>query len=385
MQWRSSRTSSSTSGSKAKDAGSVNALLEASRQAQRREGSSKALLSPRSPSGYHAGSHINPGLLFQNSEDLQLAGKHRRQTAGPIPQSWSKEIVDVKKAIQARRSRRLAPSGSRTPVKWSIAQADYRPRSLREECVKRFLIDMDHGGPLLDDVAFLPMHVKKVLLDLAPKIAPLNDASLDAILLEAEDLGRVQSEQSAEQEEDWEAVNDGQDLTEERKIESLDLSNSRISLAMLRQVMLQEAGGSSGNDVILRLPMIRHLNLSSSSFTISAGLLSILSHAPLKSLSLAGLPCNLYLPLQSIALAIPSLEYLDISDTEWMDWSHLAKLDWTTLFLNLSTLKLTGCAGLSPNASYLDPEGRSGGPAILLQAMSTVREAGRTRWLDIVA
>ncbi|KAK9893666.1 hypothetical protein P389DRAFT_106638 [Cystobasidium minutum MCA 4210] len=362
MTWRSNRNSSSTSHSKGPEAGSVNALLEASRQAQRREGSSK------------------------NSEDLQLAGKHRRQTAGPIPQSWSKEIVDVKKAIEARRSRRSPSSAKQTSARWSAAQADYRPRSLREECIKRFLVDMARGGPLLDEVAFLPIHIKKLLLTLAPKIAPLDDASIDALLLEAEDVARLDVEQAPQQEEDnWEFSNEEQDLPEERKIDSLDLSHSTVSLAMFRQVMLQESDIPGGNHVIFRLPMLRSLDLSASSFTISSGLLSILSHAPLRRLCLAALPCNLYLPLQSIALALPALEYLDVSDTDWMDWSHLTKLDWKTLFLNLTTLKMTGCEGLSPNASYLDPEVKSGGPAILLQAMNTLREAGRVKWLNIVA
>jgi hypothetical protein len=248
---------------------------------------------------------------------------------------------------------------------------------------------MASGGPLLDEVAFLPMHLKLLLLDSAPRVAPLNDASLDALLLEPEDIAKADAEQGQDGLQDglqgWEAKDNDAELIPERQIDRLDLSHSRISLAMFRQVMLTETDGPGTGQPILRLPKLRSLNLSSSTLTLTASLLAILSHCPLQKLSIAGLSCNLYLPLQSIALALPTLEYLDISDSDWMNWSHLAKLDWCNLFPQLTTLRITRCEGLAPNASFQDPEGKSGGPAIIMQAMSTVREAGRVKWLDVIA
>lgn len=383
MQWRSGRSSSPA----AKQEHSVNALLQASRLAQRKEGSSKRFATP-TPS-YSADSYSNPGLLFQNSEDVQIASKHRRQTAGPIPQSWSKEIVDVKKAISARRARRNIRVPSEADSRWSRVQAAYRPTTLKDECVKLFLTDMAGGGPLLDQVAFLPMHIKMRLLELAPRVAPLNDASLDALLLEAEDLARADADEQQSHEPDavadWESTGEDTDLPPERKIETLDLSYSGISLAMFRQVMVQESSTAGLVQPILRLPKLRSLDLSSSSLSLTAALLTVLSHAPLRTLAICNLSCSLYLPLQSIALALPTLQYLDVSHSDWLDWSHLAKLDWQTLFPQLSTLVITGCEGLSPNASFMDPEGRAGGPAVVMQAISTIKEAGRVRWLDIVA
>lgn len=290
----------------------------------------------------------------------------------------------MKKAIEARRSRRQVPTDKSLPNGWSETQSHDRPSSLREECLKRFLVDMACGGPLLDEVAFLPMHIKRLLLDMAPKIAPLNDASLDALLLEAEDL-EGPTRPSEEQDEDWESNMNASDLPAERKVESLDLSNSRVSIGMLRQVVLQGIDNAASVHMISRLPMLRSMDLSYSAFTISSNLLNVLSHLPLRRLSVGNLSCNLYLPLQSIALAVPTLEYLDISNSDWMEWSHLSKLDWSSLFQNLTTLKITGCGGLSPGPSFLDPEGKSGGPATVMQAMSAVREAGRTRWLYVIA
>lgn len=247
---------------------------------------------------------------------------------------------------------------------------------------------MASGGPLLDEVAYIPMHIKMLIIETAPKVAPLNDTSLDALLLEPEDLANEGSTPNNDGDEDWETSNDIADILPERRIDRLNLSRSHVSLAMFRQVMLIDnlvASTSSTYKPILRLPMLRSLDLSSSSLPLNAGLLGILSYSPLRRLSLANLSCNLYLPLQSIALAIPSLEYLDVSDSEWMDWSHITKLDWKSLLTRLTTLKITGCEGLAPNASFLDPEGKSGGPATVMQAMSAVREAGRMKWLDIIA
>lgn len=244
---------------------------------------------------------------------------------------------------------------------------------------------MASGGPLLDEVAFLPMHLKQLLLDSAPGVAPLNDASLDALLLEPEDIVKADAKEGQDDNEDWEDTNTGGDLIPERQIDRLDLSRSRISLAMLRQVMLTETDSPGTSQPVLRLPKLRSLDLSNSTLALTASLLAILSNSPLKKLSIAALACNLYLPLQSIALALPTLEYLDVSDSDWMDWSHLAKLDWSKLFPHLAILKLTNCQGLASNASFQDPEGKSGGPAIIMQAMSTVREAGRVKWLDIIA
>lgn len=364
----------------------MNALLQASRLAQRREGSSKRILTGTTSRQNEP--HTNPGLLFLNSEDLQIVSKHRRQTAGPIPQSWSKEIVDVKKASEARRSRRNTRLSTPSSLQGTLRQTAFQPSSLRDECIKRFLINMASDGPLLDEVAFLPMHIKMLIFDLAPKVAPINDASLDALLLEPEDIANELRTQEEEDAEDWESSNNFDDLVPERRMDRLNLSRSHISLATFRQVMLIETvipKTLGASEPTLRLPTLRCLDLSSSSLAINAGLLAVLSHAALHRLSLANLACNLYLPLQSIALAVPSLEYLDVSDSEWLEWSHITKLDWKSLLTRLATLKIAGCEGLSPNASFLDPEGKSGGPAIVMQATSAVREAGRVKWLDIIA
>lgn len=378
MQWWASRSSSAP----AKQDDSVNALLQASRLAQRREGSSANL--SKAATVHHSDSHANPGLLFLNSEDLQIASKHRRQTAGPIPQSWSKEIVNVRKASNARRDRRKV--GQQQSSSQEVqAHRVFRPSNLREECMKRFLIDMATGGSLLDEAAFMPMHIKLHLIDMAPKVAPLNDGSLDALLLEPEDLAQMDNADNEDDTEDWETAAYGADLLPERRIERLNLSNSCVSVGVLRQVMLQDNPVLSTKEPILRLPMLRSLDLSSSTLAINAGLLVVLSHCPLRQLSLANLSCSLYLPLQSIALALPTLEYLDISSSQWLEWDHIVKLDWKSLFIRLATLKITDCEGLAPNATFLDPEGKSRGPAVILQAMSAIREAGRLKWLEIIA
>jgi hypothetical protein len=390
VQWRPSRDASSAASKGSVD--TVTARLEASRLADRRHGSSRTHSPIQLPSSsYQTSSYVNPGLLFQDTEDLQIATKHRQRTAGPIPQSWSKDIVNVKKTLNDRRQKRREEQATRLLQ----GQPSHltRPATLREECIKRFLVNMAQGGPLLDEVAFLPIHLKKQFLSLAPRLAPLDDAGIDALLLEAEYAtqleGQVEYKEKVDsaEEAEWESSLLSPDLPEERKLAALDLSNSTLTVAMLRQVMLEEHSTQARQkpESTLRLPMLKNLDISSSKLQLSAALISILSHIPLVQLAASNISCNLYLPLQSIALAIPTLEYLDVSHNDWLDWSHLSRLDWATLFPNLRTLNITSCDGLAPSASFLNPEGRPGGPAVVLQAMNTIREAGRVRWLEIIA
>lgn len=401
------------------DVASVTARLEASRLEDRRQARG------RHPLRHHPAilSSSDPGTQFSLSEEMRIHASlfNKKSMAGPPPpQSWWREAQEQQRATaQARKKREEEKSRQAMRlVSASSSQGNGRKEhkmrsSLREECIAYILADLAGQGFLMEEVPFLPMHVKESILALAPRIAPLSDESVQALLLpfEEEDtepqpessggsapiLPDTTSDETGEEEEgyeaeEWEKAGSGEDFdygVEERRLAQLELSHSSVSLRTLRRLFLADPNAALQKGAISRLPRLRKLSLSHaqhSSVSLSPPFITLLSSLiALDSLSLAGISSSLYSPLYSLSTALPSLRELDLSHSSWLKWSDLARVDWGTTWTSLENLTLAGCEQLIPPASFMDPEPRPAGPGLIMHAMSIIREKGRKRWLEIVA
>ena len=371
----------------------VVAQLEAARlrhrQAQARKNRSSETSSHDVRRLAFANDRVHAGLLYEYSEQLQRTSLRNKRTAGPLaPPSWSASAskLPTPTAVATSQRRRTAPQ--RPP---SVL---YRPISLREECLSFFLRDLATDCALTDDIACLPSHLRKALLQLAPKITQLDDISIEVLLLEGleedESLSStrdaIEAEPSDASGSDWEAeASQGQDTPPEWLIPHLDLSHAAISVKMLQRVCTLERTTPTRRR-LPRLVRLRSLDLShQTTIPLAPSLVSILSSLTLSSLSLSGIHCSLSQPLEALATALPALRSLDVSQNPWIEWDHLSHPDWATQWTELFALNVTECENLAPTPSFLDPEGKAGGPAVVIQALSLINARGRKRWLDVLA
>jgi hypothetical protein len=321
------------------------------------------------------------GMQFELAEEIQAETRSKMRTAGPIPYSWWKSAAGRDGAAAARakqhpESRAAISGGHATKVKAS---------SLKEECILAILSDISQDGDLLDEVFYLPFHLKSALLEMAPTAAPLTDNMLDALLLPPEDHDIALPAMQDVWDADTEAVESIQRAdTPEKQIAALNLSCSTVSMQMLRRLLLIDPAVHV-RETAPRLLRLKRLDLSNSQIAMTSPLLSMLGIIKLSQIHLTGLQCSLYSPLESLAAALPSLKYLDLSHSTWLTWAHVSAVSWDTHWRDLETLVITNCDKLTPQASYQDPESRGGGPPIIMQVQSIIREKGRRKWLDVIA
>ena len=370
----------------------VVAQLEAARlrhrQAQARKNRSTETSSQDVRRLAFANDGVHAGLLYEYSEQLQRDSLRNKHTAGPsAPPSWSASAskLPTPTAVATSQRRRTAPQ-QKTP---SLL---YRPINLREECLSFFLRDLATDCVLADEIPCLPSHLRKALLQLAPKITQLDDISIEVLLLEGLEEaespigipGPIEAEPSDAS--DWEAeASQGHDTPPEWFMQRLDLSHASVSARMLQRICTLQRVTPTGRR-LPRLVRLRSLDLShQSTIPLAPSLISILSSLTLTSLSLSGIHCSLFQPLEALASALPSLKSLDVSHNSWIEWDHLSHPDWATQWTELLAINVTECENLAPTPSFLDPEGKAGGPAVVIQALSLINARGRKRWLDVLA
>ena len=355
---------------------SVTAQLEASRLKDRKHAAYQANNANDLRSMWERGSGncLNPGFQFEYSDEMQSETRKKMRTAGPIPYSWWRNRGTSKEKSLSNHS-----SDSTHSLRRSTHKMLFTPQSLKDECLCYVLRDLAEDGILLDTIPFMPFHVKTALLALAPQVAPVSDTSLVAFLLEGEHDIENKPVDSWEDAEENVA-----DIQAMREISELDLSNSTVSLPTLRKVMLVDST-SGVRQIIPRLPGLRSLNLSRCSLTLTSPLVSVLFWVPLTSLVISRSKSTLLSPLESLANALPLLQKLDISNSDWLQWIHIQNVDWASKWVSLNALMVTDCCQLSPQASYMDPQAQGGGPPIIIQIMSIVRHKGRSRWLEVTA
>lgn len=351
---------------------SVNHRIWASRlQAQRASGSSPALITSHDLRALASSGDY--GRIFDRSEEIQAEFRRKKRIAGPdAPPSWRSEAT-----MKAARS-----SGKRAII---TVGDSYRPASLREECLIAVLKDLATTGSLVDEVGVLPWALKQALVNLAPRIAPLDDISTEALLgdLSTEDAQAESESETSDPSQEWEGTANRIDLDGTLEIASLDLSYSRLSVGMLSQILVVPQSSSQCRPRP-RFPSLRTLDLSHSTIRLAPSLIAICHTLSLHTLSLVAVDCALAAPLAALASALPSLRRLDLSENAWLEWAHLSEPDWAKQWTALEWVKLSGCEKLSPQPSFMDPEGRAGGPAAVVQAISLIREAGRQKWLEVV-
>lgn len=317
----------------------------------------------------------NLGAIYALSADMQSLAVSRKRTAGPVPPSWWSDL-------QKRQSQRPSAKASPSPaIATSPHKVTLKPMSFREECLLCILTNLNSNKELQDAVAFgLPFSLRQDLLRLASSCASLDDMALDSLLFNHEVAGEP-FEDDENSSTAWEESTEPIALAPERLIMELDLSNSKVSLAMLTSI-LRHAGDASDEP---RLPRLRKLNLARTPLNLNQSVVKLFLNYSLASLCLTGLQCTLFEPLKVLSKALPYLRDLDISQSNWLSWDDLQHLDWSTRWRELESINLANCEQLSPSASYLDPEARSSGPPVIMQIMSLVRDKGRTKWLDVIA
>ena len=322
------------------------------------------------------GTSGNAGLHYEHSERLQSETTKRLKTAGPMPRSWWSHKV-------ASNSRPLQPKKTMTEAAQSnlyAASMPFQPQTLKEECLCNIIRDLATSGIYLDGVSFLPLHLKMALLTVAARGAMLSDHIVEALLLDG-----GEHSVSPEPLDSWEEAGVGSGaLPPERDISTLDLSHSQVTLSMLRRLLLINPYSQPRGD-IPRLPRLRSLNLSKGSVPLSSLFVSSLFSMPLTSLVISGCQCTLFSPLEALSDALPTLQHLDISDSDWLNWDDFEKVDWAIKWRELDKLDVSNCAQLFPQVSYMNPEARAGGPPVIMEVMSVVRRRGRVRWLQVTA
>jgi len=365
-----------------------------------------AASSSSSSSGLRGSGSINAGLLYEFSEEIQSESRSRSKIAGPIPISWFRENQSLRQAKARRQaaaeaeSKESSSSATNIDGEQSRFSPSFRPSTLKEECLWFFLRDMAGPCEVAGEVPYLPFHLKESMLHLATKASPLDDLGVDLLLLDVEDGEAVLASQQARDPDrdagnetgetggDWESDESLiKDPPPERLHPELDMSHSHVSLAMLRRLFLSEPDALvRSRSTMTRLPRLRSLDLSCARrLAITPSFVSVLSTLSLTKLSLWGLPCSLYSPLESLAAAFPSLIHLDLARSDWLQWNHFEAVDWGKQWQELHSLRIANCEGLAPTPSYMNPEGRASGPAVITQALGVIREKGRRKWLDIVA
>lgn len=444
MQWPNSRfrpaspasASASTSKSTSSISG-VTAKLEASRLEDRRRAAAAALRRTRTDQG-NSGTLIDAkgndyksllaragaseasktwslGLQFELADEIQAESRRRRQTAGPIPYSWSKvssSSAATKSSNSGPRRAGGLPSsrgavGLATPYR-TKGKEPYEPTTLKQECTCLILRSLATDSTLLDEVAYLPFPMKADLLALAPYVAPLSDISIEALLLEdtadETQIGCINVNEENESVDGWETeierqIAGRQELSPERCISELDLSYSSVSMSTLRRLILTESSTAPDQHQQqkttvpiraltasrARLPRLRKLDLSHSEFTIGSSIIFLIANLSITHLSLQGLHTNLQAPLKTLSQSLARLKHLDLGESAWLTWEDFAKVDWTTDWQELESVNVRDCPQLTPPPSYMNPEGKPLGPDIIMHIQGILRQGGRRKWLDIIA
>lgn len=356
---------------------SVNSRIWASRiQAQRQAGlqhpavTSNDLRTMASSGDY--------GAIFDRSEEIQAEMQRKKRMAGPdAPLSWRR--------AQWTRSASASLTSGKQPILIDGEDA-FKPATLRDECLVMILKDLALEARLIDEIPMLPAALKETLVNLASRIAPLDDISAEALLgdpyaqIEMEDL----AEERVCEDEEWEgsALPAGGDAEGLDPV-TLDLSRSRITVVMLSEILVTAKGNLRAGKRS-RFPSLRALDLSFSTIRLAPSFMTICASLSLHTLKMVDVSYALATPLAALAEGLPTLRNLDLSENAWLEWQHLADPDWSRQWTALATLRLSGCKRLAPQPSFMDPEGTPGSPAAVVQALSLIREAGRKTWLDII-
>ncbi|KAL7009811.1 hypothetical protein EMMF5_000719 [Cystobasidiomycetes sp. EMM_F5] len=327
-------------------------------------------------------SDLTPGMLYELGQAMELQAASRSRTAGPVPQSWWKELQNNKKP---QRTAARSATRQRATNSAVLKPPAFRPSTLREECLACILERLHDDAELLDEVAYLPASLRIALVHYAPHISPLDDGEVEALLLERDDDDDVLGSASAPEETEWdEGPLNTQILPPERLLSELDLYGSTVSQNMLARLLLVNRM-LKGKDPLRRMPRLRTLVLSHSTLDVNAGLVNLLAATSLTSLDLSGMTCTLFSPLRALSKSLPSLRFLDLSHSPWLSWEDITSLNWSNRWNDLESLNLADCEQLSPSASYMDPEARALGPSVIMQILSIIRDKGRTKWLDVIA
>ena len=348
----------------------VNARIQASRlQAQRNSGIQPSLTGSDLRNLASSGDYAQ---IFDRAEEVQAEVLRKKRVAGPdAPLSWRR--------LYASRT----ASGKASPSQSVHPQTGFRPDSLREECLCVLLKDLATDGVVIDEVPVLPSSLKEALLNLAPRVAPLDDISADALLGDPYAIGADDAAAGAEG-EDWEGpLASPSEIDTQMTPSSLNLSYSRISIQMLFELLVRSPSESQRRPYPA-FPSLRALDLSRSSIGLTPSFIAVCAPLSLTSLSMVSVHYALATPLAALADALPTLRKLDLSQNSWLVWQHISDPDWSKQWTALESLTLSGCEKLTPQPSYLDPDGTPGGPGAVVQATSIIRERGRKRWIEIV-
>lgn len=327
-----------------------------------------------------------------------------------LPPSWASSVKRPRSdspapASEIERRRRLLSliADSRTSTSSSSTP------TLSESILR--LVAKDLGSPTSiyrEYLSWIPHHIRIRILDIAALWAPLNEASVLAVLAVEGDQDSLATKRNGEEsvlegeemgiptrrrdEEGWEELHDridfrslSSDIIYPFFLTSLNLSFSSISLSGLRQLLLaptpSPTAKARGTISISLFPHLETLKLASMpNITIGGSLFDILaSLLRLQHLSLAG---NLEPPRRTasyntigtrLALATPHLVSIDLAEMNWILMLFYA-IDLTIKWRDLKWMGIRKDVGLV--------ECQLAGLRFL--GMAEVTRMRRTRWIEMV-
>ncbi|GAA5989639.1 hypothetical protein JCM10908_000565 [Rhodotorula pacifica] len=340
----------------------------------------------------------------------------RRGTAGPpAPKSWATTMIPSGgNDCTSRRSSRLQPHevGLRERLATPLSTAEPPAAQVKglftaagKVVAEELARNGGDDGLLAEYVHYLPLHLRLRLLevfadwrndlvlddDALRLLLPCEGAGTDSARASADDGGdqttisrhleNVQLEEgnvenSAEAEDDWDALPQHGDGVDSSEVQNLNLAFSAVSLRTLRAVLLREVDASGPPPVRLEavatiahaskaatgpslppplpryvaaFPFLHTLNLTATTrIPNSDSFFDLLSHLiSLRTLSLSGrslsLPGSNVTPvgfLARLAAATPTLQSLNLSYVEMNAVSAVQAVDWDERWLDLRVLGL---------------------------------------------